>query len=63
MVALRVRYEKCGGHIHCRVFSAPARNQTFAKNGELVFSEEEWNDVLISFKCGGFEVLKEGEQP
>ena len=49
--------------MHCRVFTAPAENQTYAKCGELVFSVEEWNDVLILFECGGAEVIPEGVQP
>lgn len=42
---LRMRYVKRGGHYHCRLFTAKARNMTFARCGELVFSEAEWNDV------------------
>jgi len=60
---MRVRYQQQGGHVHCRVFTAPAENQTYAKCGELVFSVEEWNDVLILFECGGAEVIPEGVQP
>lgn len=43
---LRIYYMKQGGHIHCRVFSAKAKNFTHAKNGTLVFSEEEWQTVF-----------------
>ena len=38
----RVRAEKLGGHIHCNVFSSPVPNQTFGKNGTLIFDEREW---------------------
>ena len=42
---IRIRYLKRGGHWHCRVFTARAKNMTFAKCGDLVFDEHEWNDV------------------
>ena len=43
---IRIRYRKLGGHIHCRVFTAKAKNMTFAKVGNLIFSEEEWPTVV-----------------
>lgn len=42
---LRLRYRTLGGHVHCRFFTAPLPDTTFAKNGELVFSMDEWADV------------------
>ncbi len=42
---IRFRYKKLGGHYHVRVFTSKAMNMTFARCGELTFSEEEWNDV------------------
>ncbi len=45
MSVMRVRYEKRGGHYHCRVFTAPTSNMTYAKNGDLVFDEAEFADV------------------
>lgn len=44
-MVIRIRYEVRGGHVHCRMFTAKARDLTFAKNGELVFSVEEWASV------------------
>lgn len=44
-MVIRIRYQKLGGHYYCRVFTAKAKNMTFAKSGDLVFSEAEWNDV------------------
>lgn len=41
---MRIRYQKLGGHYHCRVFTAPSENQTFAKVGELLFDERDWID-------------------
>ena len=42
---LRIRFKKLGGHVHCRVFTAKTADGTFAKNGELVFDEQEWQDI------------------
>ncbi len=39
---LRIRYRQLGGHIHCRVFTAPADNRKFGKVGNLIFDEQEW---------------------
>jgi len=44
-MVIRIRYETLGGHVHCRMFTAKAKNFTFTKNGELVFSIEEWDMV------------------
>ena len=57
---MRLRYVKQGGHYHCRLFTARGPNQTFAKCGDLVFSEEEWASVRTTFECGGAEVIPEG---
>lgn len=45
MSVMRVRYKKLGGHYHCRVFTARRADTTYAKNGELVFDDMEWEDV------------------
>lgn len=42
----RVRYRLLGGHYHCRVFSARASNQTFAKLGELTMDTDDWLTFL-----------------
>ena len=44
-MVIRIRYKQLGGHIHCRVFTAKAKNMTFAKVGDLIFSESEWDNV------------------
>lgn len=59
MVSMRLYYQKLGGHIHCRLFTAPHPSHTHAKCGDLVFSEDEWTDVRVSFECGGVDVLEE----
>ena len=45
MAVMRVGYIKAGGHYHCRVFTARTPNGTYAKNGDLVFDEQEFADV------------------
>ena len=42
---IRIRYRLLGGHVHCRVFTGKAKNMTFAKVGDLIFSQDEWDDV------------------
>ena len=42
---LRIRAKKIGTHYHCRVFSGREENSTHARNGELIFSENEWLEV------------------
>ena len=58
---MRLWYRKEGGHYHCRLFTARGPNQTFAKWGDLVFDEQEWSEVFITFECGGAEVLEEAQ--
>lgn len=45
MTYIRIRWKRFGGHYHCRMFTSPIANGTFAKNGEIVFDEREWIDV------------------
>lgn len=42
---IRLRYKLLGGHVHCRLFTSKAKNMTFAKCGDLVFSVTERDDV------------------
>ena len=60
-MVMRLRYVKQGGHYHCRLFTGVDEDH-LQKSGDLVFNEQEWNDVSISFQCGGFEVLPEVER-
>lgn len=62
MVILKVKYVQKGAHVHCRVFSRQGVSITWQKCGDLVFGVEEWNEVLVSFECGGFEVEPEVER-
>lgn len=59
MTVIRIRWEQVGGHVHCRVFTSRAVNQTFANCGDVVFDEREWPDVRASFERGRIEVLPE----
>lgn len=44
-MVIRLRYRQLGGHVHCRVFTAPFIDHTFAKVGDLIFDEREWPTV------------------
>jgi len=57
---MRLRFKQEGGHYHCRLFTAKAVDQTFAKCGSLVFSEEEWDQVRTQFLMSGMQVIEEG---
>jgi hypothetical protein len=53
MTHFRLRWEKRGGHVHMRVFSAERAGATHGKNGDLVFREAEWESFLRCFQdCG-----------
>lgn len=59
---IRLRYRKLGNHIHCRMFTAPGIDRTFAKNGDIVFDDLEWPTVREMFERGGISVLQEAEE-
>jgi hypothetical protein len=50
----RVRYKAGGGHIHCRVFSRPKGQETWAKSGDLVLRAEEWLSFQSAFAFAQF---------
>lgn len=58
MRTFRVRYEKLGAHIHCRVFSASNPSGTFAKLGDLTMDEKDW-DSFRDQVGGGWQFLPE----
>lgn len=45
MTHIRIRYEKRGGHYHCRLFTSQDPSHSYAKCGHLVFDEREWVDI------------------
>lgn len=45
----RVRWKRLGGHYHCRVFSAENPAGTFAKLGDLVMDERDWESFQMLF--------------
>jgi hypothetical protein len=57
-VFFRLRYQLLGGHVHCRLFTAPRREGTFAKAGDLVFSVREWPTVRTALELV-IEILPE----
>lgn len=42
MIIIRWRWRQLGGHVHVRVFTGTMFDGTFAKCGDLTFSEDEW---------------------
>ena len=54
MNAFRIWFRKLGGHYHCRMFSARNPHETFAKNGELVFDEQEFDSVKAAMPAVEF---------
>lgn len=59
-MVIRIRYKKLGGHYHCRVFTAPNEQQTFAKCGELCFDEREWPEVYEKLSRAA-QLLEDGK--
>lgn len=49
MTYIRIRYEKAGGHYHCRLFTTQTKHGTYANCGTLVFDEDEWPDIVSAF--------------
>ncbi len=45
MTHFRLRWEKVGGHVHVSVWSGTSRETTHARNGTLIFRENEWNNL------------------
>lgn len=45
MTYIRIRYQKQGGHYHCRLFTTQTEHGTYANCGSLVFDEREWPDI------------------
>jgi hypothetical protein len=46
MTHFRYRWRKLGDHIHVNVWTGPARELTHARNGTLVFRDDEWEDFV-----------------
>jgi hypothetical protein len=59
-LAVRLRYRVLGGHVHCRVFTAPTIADTFVNTGELTFSVGEW-PALRALLAPVAELLPEDE--
>ncbi len=62
MKVFKVRYEKLGGHYHCRIFSGGGLNQTYARIGDITMDEDDWKDRyrLFSLLVGKFEEVDAG---
>lgn len=60
-VVMRLRYRILGGHVHCRLFTAKAWEQTFAKCGDLTFSIEEWAAVCLALEEAAVDIVPDTE--
>lgn len=58
MTCIKIKYKKLGGHYHCRVFTGKGVGFTYAKCGDLVFSEEEFPDIRTAMSHVSFEEEK-----
>lgn len=56
----RVRFEQRGGHVHCRLFSAPSVGSTYAKCGDFCVTADEFPALMMSMPLVEFK--HEGEQ-
>ena len=52
MTHFRFRWRKLGGHVHVNVWSGTERDTTHGRNGELVFRENEWADLVKLLRDG-----------
>ena len=60
MTYIRIRYQKLGGHYHCRLFTTQTANGTYANCGELVFDELEFVEVREKLsRCEWIEDVRE----
>lgn len=46
MRQILIKYQVVGGHVHCRLFTAPAPDTTFALCGTLMFDIVEWPEIM-----------------
>lgn len=61
MRTFRIRWQRRGGHIHCRVFSAENPSGTFAKLGDLTMDERDWEGFKAQIGNGWQLVPEENE--
>lgn len=51
----RTHPQKIGGHVHVRVFSAPAPHLTYASIGVLVMDDDDYREFVKAFKAEHIE--------
>lgn len=54
-MVFKIKHEKRGGHIHCRLFAARMSNMTFAGCGDFCVREEEFEDLQLAMSGISFE--------
>lgn len=45
MTHIRIRYKEFGKHVHCRIFTSPILQGTYANCGYAIFDTNEWGDI------------------
>lgn len=60
-VVIRLRYRILGGHVHCRLFTAPGWERTFAKCGDLTFAIKEWPAVCLALEQAAVDIVLDTE--
>lgn len=58
MVAMRLYHNLLGAHVHCRLFVGEYPG---GKAGDLIFRQEEWDDVHERLVRAGVDVRPEGD--
>ena len=54
----KIRYEKAGGHLHCKLFAAKSPNMTYACCGDFCIREDELTDLERAMSGVFFEEKK-----
>ncbi len=60
-MVFKIKHEKRGGHIHCRLFAAKAPNMTYAGCGDFCVREEEFEDLQHVMSGIAFEEVVPAE--
>jgi hypothetical protein len=56
---IRIRYAVLGGHVHTSWWSGKTRDTTHGKNGELVFTLDEWALLKEILHDASVELIEE----
>ena len=59
MTHFRLRFERLGIHVHCRLFAGPRREATHGKCGDITMRDDEFTDFRDLVKSSEFEFVEE----